>query len=521
MPLILSVVMVLGMWLGYKLKENTGGNGLFSTGQRGTMQEVMDLVRTKYVDPVKIDSITGIAIDEMLAHLDPHSVYIPPTELKDVLADITGNFQGIGVEFQVFDDTVNIINVLKGGPSEKAGLLVGDKLVKVNDSISLTGKELDISDVRKYLKGPGGSQVKVSLVRNGKLENVNITRGIIPISTIDAAYMITPQIGFIRLNKFGEKAYEEFMKSLETLKGKGMQKLILDLRGNGGGLLDEATDIADEFLEGNKLIVYTKGNKTEKVEHKTKRDGLFEQGKLVVLIDETSASASEVLTGALQDWDRATVIGRRSFGKGLVQQQYNLSNGGALRLTIARYYTPLGRNIQKSYANKSKKEYQNELMQRYHDGEMIIADSNKQVGPAFKTPAGHVVYGGGGITPDIFVPADTTKMDKNAAKLIYKNTLNSFVYKYYLQHQDNLKSIKSAPELAKQFSPGEKEWQALQASAQKDSIQLGSLPTKDKIQLLQKMQALMAKQMFRSEGYFELSNTTDPVVQQALKVLGK
>jgi carboxyl-terminal processing protease len=523
LPLLFSLVMVLGMVIGYQLKERTSGSGFLKNSKRNSIQEVMDLVRTKYVDSVKTDSLTELAIDELLSHLDPHSTYIPADELKMVNEDLMGSFQGIGIEFQLFEDTVNVINVMKDGPSEKAGLQVGDKFIKVNDSIQLTGKNINQDKIRKYLRGQGGSTVKIEFIRNGQTKSVTITRGTIPVSTIDAAYIIAPQTGFIRINKFGDNTYREFMTNLESLQKQGMQKLILDLRGNGGGLLEQATKIADEFLDGDKLIVYTKGANSEQHQYNAKkqRDGLFEKGKLILLVDETSASASEVLAGALQDWDRATIIGRRTFGKGLVQQQFKLSDNSAVRLTIARYYTPLGRNIQKPYTNKSKKEYQEELMERYHDGEMVKGDTSKPIGAAFKTASGRIVYGGGGITPDVFIAADTSKMQKEVAKLYYKYTLNNFIYNYYIQNLGIFKSIKSPTELVNQFQPSEKEWQSLQAFAKRDSIDLSGMPIKDKLSILQKMKSLMAKQLFRSQGYFEANNTNDAIVQKALALVAQ
>lgn len=519
LPLLFSLIMVLGMYIGYQLKERTSGSNFLKGNARSSVQEVMDLIRTKYVDPVKTDSINGIVIDDLLAHLDPHSTYIPASDLKQVNEDLMGNFQGIGVEFQIFNDTVNITNVLKDGPSEKAGLLIGDKFIKVNDSVNVTGKNANADVIRKYLRGAGNSKVKVTFLRNGEVKSVLITRGTIPVPTIDAAYIIAPQTGFIRINKFGDKTYVEFMQNLERLQKLGMQKLILDLRGNGGGLMNEATNIADEFLDGDKLIVYTQGDKNPRYEYKTKRDGLFEKGKLVVLVDETSASASEVLTGALQDWDRAQIVGRRTYGKGLVQQQFQLSDGSAVRLTIARYYSPLGRNIQKPYSNKTKKEYQNELIERYHDGEVVSGDTNKPIGTAFKTPAGHIVYGGGGITPDFFIPADTSKLQPEISKLYYNYSINNFVYNLYIQNQSLFNSYKTPADVANNFHPGEKEWQQLQSFAKRDSVNLANVSLKDKNDLLQKIQFLMARQLFRSEGYYETLNKSDKAVQKALELL--
>jgi carboxyl-terminal processing protease len=518
LPLLFSIIMVLGMIIGYQIKGNTRNNSFFGTSKSSSLQEALDLVKSRYVDTLPIDSIDGVVIEDLLSHLDPHSVYIPASDFKDVNDELMGNFQGIGVEFQIFNDTVNVVRVIKDGPSYKAGVQTGDALINANDSIVLTGKNIKPEDIRKQLRGPAGSSVKITVLRNGVLKNIQISRGNIPVPSIDAAYIIAPQTGYMRINKFAERTYEEFMQNLEKLQKQDMKKLILDLRGNGGGLMGEATSIADEFLDGDKLIVYTQGNKSPRNEYRCRKEGLFEKGKLVVLVDETSASASEVLTGALQDWDRATVIGRRSFGKGLVQQQFQLSNGSAVRLTVARYYTPLGRNIQKPY-NKGKEKYEEDLMNRFHDGELTKRDTSKPVGPAFKTPSGHLVYGGGGITPDIFVPFDTAKISLVVSKLYYKNTLGNFVYKYYIKNKNSFQTIQSSGDFEKMFNPGEKEWQQLINFATADSLQLNPVNQKDKAEVLKKMKILMARQIMGTEGYFETMNLGDSTIKKGLQIL--
>ena len=519
LPLILSVVMVLGMYVGYQIREKTSGGASFlATEHRTPIQEIISLIENRYVDNVNPDSLDDNAVNEMLGHLDPHSIYFPASELQAVNEDLQGNFQGIGVEFQIFSDTVNVVSVIPGGPSFKAGVEVGDKIIKVNDTASITKKDINSDDVRKLLRGPGGSNVTITVLRGNTQKKITIQRGIIPLPSLDASYMIKPGIGYIRLNKFSETTYTEFMQALEGLKKQGLQKLILDLRGNGGGIMTEATNIADEFLDENKLIVYTQGSKSPKEEYRCKRPGLFEEGKLAVLVDETSASASEILSGALQDWDRATIIGRRSFGKGLVQQQFPLSDGSALRLTVARYYTPLGRNIQKPYTD-GKDKYEEELIDRFHDGELVRGDTSQPKGPAYKTPGGHTVYGGGGITPDVFVPFDTTLQPEPVMELYYKNTMNNFIYRYYMQNKAAFSGIKNPSQLYQQFKPGENEWKQFVEFAAKDTVNIASVDAHVKNYLLSRIQALMARQIFRTEGFYEISNANDDAVNKALDVL--
>ncbi len=515
LPVIFSLVMVTGMVIGYQLKDKTSGGRFLNLSRRSSLQELVELVKGKYVDKVSLDTINEMVANDFLGKLDPHSVYIPADHLKDLNEELMGNFQGIGIEFQIISDTINVMNVISGGPSEKAGIQTGDKLIRVNDSIVISGKKLQPDDIRKLLRGPSNTKVKVALLRRQLSKQVLITRGVIPVSSIDAAYMLTPTIGFLRINKFAERTYEEFMQNMEKLLKQGMKELVLDLRGNGGGLMQEATDIADEFLSDDKLIVYTEGEHVPRFEYLCRREGIFEKGKLEVLIDESSASASEVLAGALQDWDRATILGRRSFGKGLVQQQFQLSDGSAVRLTIARYFTPLGRNIQKSYS-KGKEVYQEELSVRYHNGEMVSGDTSQPKGKSYKTPSGRLVYGGGGITPDIFVSFDTTRMEPLMVKLYRKNTIGTFVYNYYMQNLIFFKGIKSPKELATAFQPGEKEWQGLLTYAKKDSIQLSGMNYKDKTEVLKRIQSMMARQIWRNQGFFELANRYDSTVLRAM-----
>ena len=513
--------MIVGMWIGFSLSKEMGnsGNGLFSRPGSGTaLQEILDLVRNRYVDTVNVPAVTDSAIESVLDQLDPHSAYIPARDLAEVNEDLDGGFQGIGIEFSLLNDTLNVVSVVPGGPSEKAGLAVGDQLIKVGDSL-VAGKKITNETVRKLLKGPEGSQVRVTLLRQGRPKDVVITRALVPLNSLDAAYILEPQVGYIKLNKFSATTYQEFMDAMDSLKGKGMQRLVLDLRDNGGGYMEQAVKIADEFLDDNKLIVYTQGVHSPKKEYRAEHPGLFEKGKLVVLVDEGTASASEILTGSLQDWDRATIIGRRSFGKGLVQEQYSLGDGSALRLTIARYYTPLGRCIQKSYA-KGIRVYEDDLLNRIHNGDLVNADSNKvALGQAYTTPLGKKVYGGGGIMPDIFVPLDTTEYSPVITRLLRYNTLVDFAYKYYVANRASLDHYGNPATFARDFHTSEALWEDLAQFAIRDSVRLQYLPARDKAMLLLRTKSLLAHQIWRMEGFYEVYNLDDVMVKKALDVL--
>lgn len=521
LPLLMAIVMIVGMRIGFKLRENVpASQSFFQSSKRSSLQEVMDLVRSKYVDPVNTDTLTEDAVQAMLTHLDPHSVFIPARHLSEINEDLQGNFEGIGVEFHIIRDTVNVVTVLPGGPSEKAGLKVGDKFLKVGDSL-VTGSKISPERIKKLLRGEGGSNVEVIYLSANEQKKARITRGTIPLYSIDAAHMMNGETGFIHLNKFSSTSYEEFMQAMESLKKQGMKNLIFDLRDNGGGILGEAVDIADEFLDENKLIVYTKGDKQEKYEYRSKRPGSFEQGKVVILVDEGSASASEVVAGALQDWDRATIIGRRSFGKGLVQEQYQLSNGAALRLTVARYYTPTGRSIQKPYSN-GRDAYYDEVLERFHSGEMVHPDTVKVArGDSFKTKGGRLVYGGGGIMPDIFVPFDTAGFVSDVTGLFRNNTFGKFIYSYYISNKPFFDQFKSPADFAKRFTETEAALKSLAVYAKNDGVEINftEMPLRDQEELQRRLKTWMARQVWRMDGYYQVNNTNDKTVQKALGVI--
>lgn len=510
LPLIFAVVLTFGMLLGYKLGNKHDSNSFFSSNNRNTLQQALDIIRLKYVDSVSLDSLQGMAIEQIMNELDPHSVYLPPADLKEANEDLEGKFDGIGVEFNVFNDTINIVYVIADGPGHKAGLQIGDKVLKVNDSL-LAGKQLSIDEIKNIIRGSKGSKAILQLVRDGKQLTVTVTRGTIPVSSIDAAYMMDKTTGYIRLDKFSEQSYEEFMGAMERLKKEGLQNLIFDLRGNGGGFMNEAVDMADEFLEGDKLVVYTEGVNEKKREYRCKRPGIFEKGKLVLLVDELSASASEALAGALQDWCRATIIGRRSFGKGLVQDQYQLKDGSALRLTIARYYTPLGRSIQRPY-EKGKKVYMDELWERHSNGELLSADSNKvHNGRPYITMCRDTVYGGGGIMPNIFVPLDTL-YEQQLNQLTAASSLSNYVYGYYLQHKKQMAQYPTATDYVQQFN-AEDMWN--------DVIRRGIISpvvaNNQKEMIQQQLKAMLARYKWRRSGYYEVLNAGDLVIKKALE----
>ncbi len=518
LPLILSLCMVAGMFIGYRIKGNMPNKGIFYVERQKPVQEVLDLIQRKYVDNENLDSLGNLAILAVLQGLDPHSIYLPVQELKEVNEDLRGVFYGIGVEFNILDDTTNILNVLPGGPSEKAGLRIGDKIIKVNDSL-IAGNKTSAETLKSLLRGPRGAKVSISVLRNNALLPVTITRGAIPLFSLDAAYMVNDTIGYLRLNKFSETTYREFMQGMEKLLAKGMTSLIFDLRDNGGGILTEATNIADEFLDGNKLITYTEGEHSPKREYFCDKDGIFEKGKLIVLANEGTASASEVIIGALQDYDRAIIVGRRTFGKGLVQEQFELSDGSGLRLTVARYYTPLGRGIQKSYEN-GREAYKKDLLNRFKNGEMTTSDSIKHEMPKqYVTKAGKILYAGEGITPDVFVPYDTLTYDKNVMKLLMSGMLNEFVYRNYLLNQKQFDAYKNATDFNKNYTVDPTTFHNLAEMAKKDSINLTLNNPAEKAQVSRQIKSLTARQIWRTEGFFEINNTYDDVVKKAVELL--
>lgn len=515
LPLLISVSVVLGMFIGFKLRDDMPRQSFFHTARQKPFDEIMELIRNKYVDTVDTYKLADTAIQAVLQKLDPHSVYIPASQLQEVNDDIQGSFYGIGIEFTIFDDSMHVVQVLPGGPSFKAGLQRGDRVLKV-DGKPISGNNLATDSIRKRMRGEQGSTVVLSIWRNGQLKDIRITRDYIPVSSIDAAFLLQPGTGYIRLNKFSSQTYHDFMVNLDSLVKLGIGQLVLDLRGNGGGLLDEAVEIADEFLDGDKLITYTEGRAFPRKEYRCRRNGLFEKGKLVVLADEGSASASEVLMGALQDWDRATIIGRRSFGKGLVQEQFDLSDRSALRLTIARYYTPTGRSIQRSYAQGGKAYYDAIHHRMLEDslGNQDVIDSSQ----VFHTKKGKIVYGGGGISPDILMPTDSVKLNVSLLQALANGLVFDFGYRLLMLKPALNKAYASTADFEANYQPDAFDWSVLQAMAAKDSV---TLSENDKIYLSRRLKASVARQLWRNAGYYEVMSRQDPYVLKALEWLKK
>ena len=409
MPLLLAISVAIGIIIGSFFANRFSGNRLniINSGSN-RLNNLLHIIDDQYVDPVNLDSLVDTAIPQILSDLDPHSVYISSKDAQIAADDLKGSFSGVGIEFVIREDTVHVQGIIKNGPAERAGLLAGDKIVEI-DGKKFVGKEVTNEEAMHRLKGPKDTKVKIGILRFGekKMKTFEVTRGDIPIRSVTSTYMIDDKTGYIKIKNFGQNTYPEMIIALAKLSQSGFSNLIIDLRDNTGGYLESAVKIINEFLPANKLIVYTQGRKSPRQEYRSDGKGSYQDIPLIILINETSASASEIFAGAIQDNDRGTIIGRRSFGKGLVQQQMGFTDGSMIRLTIARYYTPSGRCIQKPYTPGDGKDYEIDLVQRYQNGEFFSQDSIKHTGPAYHTANGRTVYGGGGITPDIFVPEDT------------------------------------------------------------------------------------------------------------------
>jgi len=524
-PLIYACLVIVGLIMGSMLsiKRQSTVNIVSPHKQNGKLDNVLDFIEDNYVDTINRKKLEESTLTAMLKQLDPHSDYIPAAELEQVNEPLQGNFHGIGIEFNIVNDTICVVHPIEGGPSERLGIKAGDRIVKVDSKI-VAGVKITNKKVFEMLRGEKNTKVNVTVKREGQkpLIDFTITRGEIPIYSVDVSFMAEPGVGYIKVSRFAASTYDEFRKGFNKLTKLGMKKLIVDLRGNGGGYLNAAVDIADEFLSKGMLIVYTKGKNSPEKKYFATEKGSFENNKLVILIDEGSASASEIVSGALQDNDRATIIGRRSFGKGLVQEQIEIPDGSALRLTIARYYTPSGRCIQKPY-NKGLEAYYSEEYDRYENGEMMnkdsihFADSLK-----FKTVSGRVVYGGGGIMPDIFIPVDTTYRSTYLNRVFYKGLVNDFAFSYADKHRASFASYKTNTDYVKNYTPPQALLNEFVEFAAKSGIPKNDAQLKKSIPyLLSQIKALMGRNLYDNEAYYPVTLKEDKVFKEALKTLAK
>ena len=526
MPLLFSIVLVTGMVFGFNLRDSLRNKRDITTviERNDRLEEIIDLINAKYVDSVKSNLLYKDAVNGILNPLDPHTVYIPAEELQGVNDDLEGGFSGIGLEFSIIRDTIRVTSVIENGPAGRAGVEIGDQLIKVGDSV-VAGTAINSERIVHLLKGKQHSSVFVTLKRvsNGLPKEVSITRDIVPIYSVDASLMLDSVTGFIKVNRFSATTYEEFTAALKKLLAVGAKQLILDLRDNPGGYLDAATSICDDFLDDKKLIVYTKGIHTQKAEFRANGDkGLFEKGKLVVLVDESSASASEIVAGAVQDWDRGVIMGRLSFGKGLVQEQYSLPDGAALRLTTAKYYTPSGRCIQRSFA-KGRDAYLQDYEKRFEDGELTGKDTVALTDTTrFYTYKNRVVYGGGGIKPDVFVPYDTAKLSPLLLSMIYSQELKTATWDYFIRNKAKL-NYKHIVDFNESFAAEDQVVSAyltmLKPAAHAAASKAMANHTSASYFRLQ-VKAQIARFLFRDNGYYGIILRDDEVVQKALGVLG-
>ncbi|MEN8856689.1 MAG: S41 family peptidase [Flavobacteriaceae bacterium] len=512
-PIYLSLAVVFGILIGVFFN---GGNNRLSMNSNSKneakIRRLMDYIDLNYVDSVNTDNLLNGAISQMVGKLDPHSVYIPKENLQAVQESMEGKFVGIGVQFRIINDSITVIQTIKGGPSIEAGIIAGDRIIAANKD-TLSGKNLNNNDVPKYLKGQMDTDVNLQVYRksNDSLFNINITRGDVNIKSVDLSYMINDRIGYIKLDRFARNTYREFKSALTELTKQGMENLVLDLRGNGGGFVDIATSIVDEFLEEDQLIVFTKNNKGAIDESFATKRGAFKNGELYVLVDESSASASEIVAGALQDNDKGTIVGRRTFGKGLVQIEMDLGDGSAVRLTTARYYTPTGRSIQKPYTKNGDANYRRDYQKRIQSGELLSKDSI-QVADSLRyvTPKGKVVYGGGGIIPDVFVGIDTTAYLSN----FYFRSINNFSFDYVDENRKEITKKWTLEMFIKDFDKDEKVLDEYFSKIKE--ISKPSFTTREKIRKY--LKASIANDLFGNVGFYRIIHQDDKMLQKVLEL---
>ncbi|MBO5586948.1 MAG: S41 family peptidase [Prevotella sp.] len=523
MPLILAMCVIVGILIGTFYANHFSGNRLnvINSGSN-KLSNLLHIIDDQYVDTININDVVEKAIPQILAELDPHSVYITAKDAELASDDLKGSFYGIGIEFLINNDTISVQNVIAGGPAQKAGLLAGDKIVTI-DGKPFVGKECTNEEAMHRLKGPDKSTVTVGIKRYGSKEvkNYTITRGEVKTKSISATYMLNEKTGYIRIKNFGENTYAEMLVSLAQLANDGFENLVIDLRDNTGGYLEAAVQMANEFLPKDRLIVYTQGRKSARQNYNSDGRGTYQHLPLVVLINENSASASEIFAGAMQDNDRATIVGRRSFGKGLVQQQIAFPDGSMVRLTIARYYTPSGRCIQKPYSAGETKDYEKDIAERYQHGEFFSKDSIKHEGPAYHTVSGRTVYGGGGITPDIFIPEDTTDVTSYYRAASMTGLIMQFALTYTDENRLKLNSFREMQELA-DYLVKQNLVDKFATYADKHDLQRRNLMIQRSYNLLEThINSRIIYNVLDEQAWTEYLNLKDKAIKAALKVLNK
>lgn len=516
LPLILGATLAAGVLLGSMIQLPGSSNLLSKNNSKTKLNKLIDFIDSEYVDEINTDSIVNLTVDKILAQLDPHSVYMPPTEQQEVAESMQGNFVGIGVNFYMYKDSVAVIKPVENGPSAKAGLLPGDRILYA-DKTKLFGRKLPTDSLFSKLKGEVGSSIELTIFRKSiqKKLKVTIKRDIIPIKSVDVALLLHPTTGYIKINRFAETTYEEFMTGLNMLKKKGVSSLVIDVRDNGGGYMEEAIAIADEFLPDEQLIVFTKAKNGTTTKTYATAKGSFEKGKVFVLVNENSASASEILAGAIQDNDRGTIVGRRTFGKGLVQREMNFADGSAVRLTIARYYTPTGRSIQKPYS-KGNEAYFKESEGRIANGELYSKDSIKVADTLkFKTKKGKIVYGGGGIVPDVFVPIVAEHGQEETAYFLQSGIVGNFVFEQLDNKKTSLKGL-TFEKLQAKIQSTTAYVKAFQEFVFKNGLDLDFSKSKDLVKKY--LTAEFAKQLFGEQRYYEMLVRDDAMLKKVLPV---
>ncbi len=519
-PIYLALAAAFGVLLGIVISRSNNANTFNGNGgDMNLIDKVFYLIENQYVDTVNLNAMQVEAVTSVIDRMDPHSEYFEPEVVKEVNEDLQGSFEGIGVTFRIEKDTVTIISTIKSGPSEKVGILAGDRILYVGDSL-VAGVGINNNKVMKMLKGPRGTKVKVKILRRGvpELLDFTITRDVIPTYSVDVAYMLDETTGYIKLEKFIATSHKEFVKAVKSLQAQGMRKLVFDLRGNAGGYLVEAVDIADEFLPKGSLIVYTQGEHRDRQYIFARRRGMLEDTPVTILIDEGSASASEIVAGALQDNDRGTIVGRRSFGKGLVQEQFDLGDGAGLRLTVARYYTPTGRCIQKPY-NGDREQYLLESYDRYNTGEMFSADSIHFADSLkYVTPGGKTVYGGGGIMPDVYVPLRQDSTEYFFNKIVNASIVFQYAFDYSDTHRNEILKYGDEKNFDKKFMFTDKMWNDILAEAKKKKI-TGTDEQKKvaKTMTAQLFKAYAARNVFGDEAFYPLYEPLDEILHEAIR----